>query len=245
MARMPALALLAWATMAQAEGPPALTLHYSASPPLHYLSSQGELTGFAARPAVAALKAAGIAFDVRQTPAKQQMVLLQANQQAACMLSWLHTPERERIGKFSEVVYEDKRPFALTWAGNPAMHDEEALKDTLNDKRLRLMLREGVSYGPQIDRGLIRYKATGTTSAATPAQLLDQLARRQFDYLFITDEEAAQAIKDSGHAAGSFRRIYFSDLYKGYERRLWCSKAVPDEVFKRLNTAILKQRKPG
>jgi ABC-type amino acid transport substrate-binding protein len=220
-----------------------LVLHYIQSPPLHYADSQGVLTGFAAKPAIAALTAAGIPYEVRQTLAKNQMALLKANEQPACMLSWLQTPERERIGKFTEVIYEDKRPFALTWAGNPAMYNEEDLKDTLTDKRLRVMVQKGVSYGMQIDRALIRYKTQTISTTASAVQLLEMLRQRRIDYFFISYDEAEEAIKASGTPAASYKRIYFSDLYKGYERRLWCSKAVPDDMFKRLNAAIVGQRK--
>jgi hypothetical protein len=239
---MPAALILAAAVAAAGTGQP-LMLHYIQSPPLQYADSRGQLTGFVAKPAIAALTAAGIPYEVRQTPAKQQIVLLQANEAPACMVSWLQTPERERIGKFTEVVYEDKRPFALTWAGNPAMKDEEPLKDTLGDKRLRAMVKQGVSYGPTIDRALIRYKTQPASTTADAVQMLDMLRKHSIDYFFITDEEAAEAIKASGYPASNYQRIYFSDLYKGHERRLWCSLSVPDDVFRRLNAAILKQRR--
>jgi uncharacterized protein (TIGR02285 family) len=236
------LLLVSFAAGAASAAEP-LVLHYIQSPPLHYADSRGVLTGLAAKPAIAALTAAGIPYEVRQTLAKNQMALLKANEQPACMLSWQQTPERERIGKFTDVVYEDKRPFALTWAGNPSMHNEEDLKDTLTDKRLRVMVRKGVAHGTQIDRALIRYKTQTISTTASAVQLLEMLRQRRIDYFFISEEEAGEAIKASGTPAGSYQRIYFSDLYKGYERRLWCSKAVPDDVFKRLNAAIARQPK--
>ena len=239
---MKAIALsLLMATNAASAQP--LVLHYAQSPPLQYADARGVLTGHAATPALAALSAAGIPFEVRQTPAKQQLVLMQYGQQAACMLGWLQTPERERTGKFSETVYEDKRPFALTWSGNPAMHDEEPLKDTLTDQRLRVVVNRGASYGVAIDRALLRYKTPTMPSAADTGQLLDMLRRHSIDYFFITEEELEQAVKASGYPASHYKRIYFSDLYKGYERRLWCSRSVPDETFKRLNAAIVRLRK--
>lgn len=236
----------AWALMLMTMGTAqaqTLTLHYIQSPPLHYADSRGLLTGLAAKPAIAALTAAGIPYEVRQTLAKNQLVLLKENQQQACMLSWLKTPERERIGKFTEVIYQDKRPFALTWAGNPAMHNDADLKDTLTDPRLRAMVKQGASYGTRIDRALIRYKTRTTSSKAGAVQMLEMLRQRSIDYFFISEEEAEQAIRASGTPAAGYQRIYFSDLNKDFERRLWCSQAVPDDVFKRLNAAIVKQSK--
>jgi len=104
-------------------------------------------------------------------------------------------------------------------------------------------VKQGVSYGTQIDRALIRYKTQTTSTTASAVQMLEMLRQRRIDYFFISDEEANEAIKASGTPAASYKRIYFSDLNKDFERRLWCSKAVSGDVFKRLNAAIVRQRR--
>ena len=242
MSALAALILTAGSAAAAAAEAP-LVLHFNERPPLHYFTPQRTLTGFVARPALDALDAAGIAYVIRQTPAKRQLVLLQANQEAGCMLSWFKTSGRERSGKFSEVVYQDKRPFALTWAGNSGMENEAPIKDTIANPRLRLLVKEGFSYGPQIDRALTLNKARPSTTTGEAAQMLDMLYHRRADYFFITEEEADTLIKSSRYPANAFKRIYFSDIAKGYDRHLWCTLATPDDVIKRFNSALAKQRK--
>jgi hypothetical protein len=220
-----------------------LIVHYSELPPLHYAGPQGKLTGYAAKPVTDALTAAGIAYEIRQTPAKFQLVLLQENREPACMMSWIDMLGRDRKGKFSDMIYQDKRPFALTWAGNRAMEDEKPLKDTLADPQLRLLVKDGFSYGGAIDRALLRYHTTISSIDGEAAQMLEVLRKRRVDYFFVSEEEATAAFKATGYPASDFKRIYFSDLTKGYERRLWCSKMVPDEVLKRFNAALAAQRK--
>jgi len=222
---------------------PPLVLHFNDRPPLHYLTPQGTLTGYVATPAMEALGAAGIPYVIQTTPAKRQLVLLKANQEAGCMLSWMKAPGRERTGKFSDMVYQDKRPFALTWAGNSGMENEAPLKDSIANPRLRLLVKDGFSYGPQIDRALARYKAQPSTTTGEAGQMLEMLFHRRIDYFFITEEEFDTVIKSSGHPASAFKRIYFSDVAKGYDRHLWCTLAVPDDVIKRFNSALAKQRK--
>jgi uncharacterized protein (TIGR02285 family) len=235
-------AVMATAIAASAEQP--LTIHYADRPPLHYTTPQGTLTGFAAKPVIDALGAAGIPYQIRQTPAKRQLIVLQANQEPACMMSWLEAPGRERTGKFSDVIYQDRRPFALTLASNKEMENEEPLKETLSNPRLRLLLKEGFSYGPAIDRALLRNKpTTSTTTTGEARQMLEMLRAGRIDYFFVTEEEANEAFKATGIPPASFKRIYFSDMPRGYERHLWCTKSVPDEVLKRFNAALAKQRR--
>ncbi|NGZ86912.1 ABC transporter substrate-binding protein [Duganella aceris] len=240
---MKALGALIFAAGSAFAAEPPLVLHFNDRPPLHYLTPQGELTGFVARPAMAALSAAGIPYVIRTTPAKRQLALLKANLEAGCMLSWLKAPGRERTGKFTDVVYQDKRPFALTWAGNKSMENEEPLKDSVSNPRLRLLVKDGFSYGPQIDRALARYKAQPSTTTGEAGQMLEMLYRRRADYFFITEEEMDTVLKSSGYPASAFKRIYFSDVSKGYDRHLWCTMSVPDDVIKRFNSALAKQRK--
>jgi hypothetical protein len=106
MARLAALLsavpLLAWAAE------PPLVIHYNERAPHHYTGS-GMARGDAISKLSAALIIARIPYEIRSTPAKQQLVILRANSQRACMLGWVALPGRERGGKLSEVVYDDRR----------------------------------------------------------------------------------------------------------------------------------------
>lgn len=136
MKRSSAALLLALATQAVAAGP-SLTIHYSERAPWHY-TQQGALTGDAALPVLAALKAAGIEYAVRSTPAKQQLVILKENRVAACMLSWVELPGRDGRGKFSRVIYRDRHGERRLWC-TTAVPDEmlQRLNTALPSERPR------------------------------------------------------------------------------------------------------------
>ena len=111
-----ALAVLAVAAQA-AEAPPGATppptaapllIHYNERPPHHY-TERGVPRGPAIDKLSAALTAAQIPYQLRATPAKQQLVILQANQAPACMLAWVDLQGREGKGKLSEKIYEERR----------------------------------------------------------------------------------------------------------------------------------------
>jgi len=108
-------ALAAWATAVLSAAPmlalaaePPLLIHYNERPPQHY-TKHGVAQGPAIDKVSGALVAAGIAYELRSTPAKQQLVILKANSQPACMLAWVGLPGRERSGKLSAPVYDERR----------------------------------------------------------------------------------------------------------------------------------------
>ncbi|MHA4868213.1 hypothetical protein ACXZ1M_10950 [Duganella sp. PWIR1] len=104
-----ALALAAAGAACAAEPAAApLVVHYNERPPHHY-TQRGAPAGDAVDKVERALTAVGIAHTFRSTPAKQQLVILKANQEPACMMSWNALPGRERGGKLSAPIYEDRR----------------------------------------------------------------------------------------------------------------------------------------
>lgn len=102
---MKALAALILAMAAGAAPGQTLIVHYSERQAVHYTNPQGQLAGEAAKPVTDALAAAGIAYEIRRTPAKRQLVLLKENREPACMMSWVALPGRDGKGKFSDVIY--------------------------------------------------------------------------------------------------------------------------------------------
>jgi len=103
---MKSLAALILAMAAGAAAGQTLIVHYSERAGVHYTTQQGQLAGDAAKPVTEALTAAGIAYEIRRTPAKRQLVLLKENREPACMMSWVDMPGRDRKGKMSDVIYK-------------------------------------------------------------------------------------------------------------------------------------------
>ncbi len=106
MIRLAAALMLITAPVAAA--PLLLPIHYNERPP-HHFTLNGSPQGDGIDKLRAALTAANMPYQFRSTPAKQQLILLQANLQPACMLAWVGLPGRDRHGKLSEVVYDDRR----------------------------------------------------------------------------------------------------------------------------------------
>jgi len=105
---MQALAALILAMAGGAAAGQTLIVHYSERQGVHYTNPQGQLAGDAAKPVTDALTAAGIAYEIRRTPAKRQLVLLNENSEPACMMSWVAMPGRDSRGKFTDVIHRDE-----------------------------------------------------------------------------------------------------------------------------------------
>jgi len=119
MTAHPARVAAAWAAVAlaaahAAEAPPAapstppLIVHYNERPPYHYTKG-GVPQGPAIARVTEALAAARIPYQLRSTPAKQQLIILQTNAAPACMLAWVGLPGRDGKGKLSEKIYDERR----------------------------------------------------------------------------------------------------------------------------------------
>ena len=98
---------------------------------------------------------------------------------------------------------------------------------------------QGVPQGPAISKVSAALKA-----AAIPYDLRTLPAKQQLVKLQENQERACMMAwvdipgRDS---KGKFSEVIYKDEPEGYERRLWCTKAVPDEEMQRLNTALRKQ----
>lgn len=218
-----------------------LELHFNPRPPYQYMGAHG-LDGLVGAPAAKALAAARIPFEVKETPAKRQLALLQANEVQACMVGWLKMPGRDKMGKFSAPVSQDQRPAAVTRAGNTDMRNEASLREIMSNKKYRLLRKEGFSYGPRIDAAIAHYQRDAATTTGETRQMLEMVRHQHADYFIVPQEEAAEVIARSGYPASDFRYVYFSDVPNGYQRHLWCTRAVPDDTMRRIDAALASQR---
>ena len=119
---MKALAALILAMAGGAAAGQTLIVHYSERAGVHYTTPQGQLAGDAAKPVTEALAAAGIAYEIRRTPAKRQLVLLKENRAPACMMSWVDMPGRDSKGKFSDVIHRGE-PQRRLWCSKMVPDD--------------------------------------------------------------------------------------------------------------------------
>ena len=215
-----------------------VTLHFNERPPSVFFK-EGRLLGLVGSPIEAAFRAADIQYTLALTPIARQLLIIKSNTGLDCLASGaFKNEEREAQGKFTEPIYRDKARIALTSARNTKVKDDGTIESVLGDKTIRLLVKQGYSYGKVIDDLIKKLQPKKTTVAVENISMVKMILADRADLMFISLEEAEGVIDASGIDAGDVRKIHFSNAPRGEYRYIFCSKRVPDEIINKLNAVI-------
>lgn len=229
---------------ATAQGNELITLHYNERAPYLQTLDNGDIAGLTATPAAQALRRAGIAFKWEKTPSNRQIQLLERNAGADCMVGWFKNPQRQLIGNFSLPLYQDKPTIGLALFSNINIDSGSSLEQVLQNRELRLLVKDGYSYGEHIDGLIHKLDPRRMKTTVENINMLRMIALDRADYLFIAEEEASELIRQSEFEPGDFKYIRFSDSPDGGQRHLWCSKQVSQQSLNKINQAIAELASP-
>jgi polar amino acid transport system substrate-binding protein len=209
-----------------------VTMHYQERPPYSVATGDGRVAGLVAEPAARALEAAGIAYHWSRTPSQRQLALIQSGSGLHCGVGWFRTAGREMLGRFSRALHQDQ-PFealARADAGLPPATTAAAL---LGDRRLRLLTKEGYSYGPQLDPLIERLRPRRVRTSVDPPQMGRMLRSGRADWMLVAPEEVAAL------GGGGLVAVPLGDMDAGPTRHLYCSRDLPDDWMARIDAALL------
>lgn len=233
MNRWIASLLLASGTAAQGQ---TLTLHFQERPPYSSARADGSVGGLVADPAAAALARAGIAFRWSLTPSQRQLALIQSGSGLHCGIGWFRNEERAQRGVFSAPLYRD-HPLAALMRDAIAPAEGRSTLDALFARReLRLLVKEGYSYGAALDERIAALRPGPARTAADPPQMSRMLQSGRADWMIVAPEEAAVL------GAPGLRLVTLTDLPDGPTRHLYCSADVPAEWLARIDRALAAPR---
>lgn len=230
--------MLALACALAAE-PPALTLHYQPRVPHSVLEADGRVTGIVATPAARALERAGIAHVWQATPAQRQLALIQQGDGLHCGIGWFRSPEREALGRFSAPLYRDRPLAALMRAGALSeAHGAVRAADLLRHAGLRLLVKEGYSYGAHFDAMIARAAAPVARSTAEADALARMVAAGRADWMLASPEEVPALLAALNAGVAPPRLLSLTDAPPGATRHLYCNRAVPATWIERIDRAL-------
>ena len=213
---------------------PTITLHYNQRIPYEYLEN-ARVSGLLVDPVVTAFKMAGIPFVWSNTPIKRQFVLLQANRGLDCLLGRYKSPEREAYGQFSAPFYRDKPLVALSLRNQEVIEQEHSLKALVQNPSLRLLLKDGYIYGPQVDDWIKTRPSPPQRTTGENISMLREVYYGKADMFLLGQEEAEALLDGSGLPREQLKIHVFADAPAGELRYLMCSKQVPRELIERIN----------
>lgn len=217
--------------------PESIDVYYNERPPYLISEHDGSVSGLTGTPATAAFRAAGISTVWIRLPSNRQMKALQENRSAACAVGWFKNAERERFAKFSKPIYQDRPTVGLANADN-TVPERMLLSTLLADKKLRILVKDGYSYGPYIDPLLRSAKSGQVSTTMENIEMTRMIALHRADMMFAAEEEASALLQQAGLNPLDFRVLRFADVPKGERRYILCSQSLPDQLMQRLNAAI-------
>lgn len=214
-----------------------VTLHYHPRPP-YVLVQEGVLSGLTGSVAVAAFKASGVPFVIKETPATRQLKVVKDNEGPDCAIGWFKNAEREAFAKFTKPIYQDEPQIVLTAADNAKIKASDTIESVLANPGLHLLVKNSYSYGKALDALIEKYQPRRQTVSVENIQMFKMVQAQRADYLFTAPEEAAVTIPMASLRQSQFNLIKLAHMPKGEFRYILCSQQVPDETVARLNAAI-------
>ena len=199
----------------------------------------GSVVGLTATPTTTAFRDAGIQFLWKKMPFKRQLQTIKYNKKKACGIGWFKKPEREEFAIFSEPIYQDMPSITLSKQGNALVAKHENAESLLKDKSLKLLIKDGFSYGRYIDLLIEKHNPDRVVAVGSSnLQMLQMILSGRADYLFVSEEEAEDIITSAGYSLQDFQRQRYTDMPPGNKRYIACSQRVTDEIVGRLNNVI-------
>lgn len=204
----------------------------------YYVTTPNQVHGLIADRVNWVFKEAGIPFVWRKAPAKRQLEIIRNSERSACAVGWYKTPDREVFGKFTLPIFIDTPTMAIARADNDQILSGEALDRTLSNRRLRLLRKDGYSYGRFIDNGIKQYAPREIVTTAENLSMVKMIHTHRADFFFISKEEAEDVILCSDLPRKDFRVVSFSDMPHGNKRYIICSPRIEEMMLLRLNRTI-------
>jgi len=216
-----------------------IQLYYYDRAPYATTDAQGEVSGLCATPAANAFKQAGISFEWKKMPFKRQLVTIKQNKKMGCGIGWFKNPERETFARFTDSIYQDKPAVTISKIGNNALEKHRDLISLFEDKKVKLLVKDGFSYGAYVDE-LINNHDPEIVSVVTSTnvQMLQMILSGRADYFFISEEEADHIVVNVGYNVSQFQLRHYSDMPAGNHRYITCSQQVSPEIIDLLNGAL-------
>lgn len=213
----------------------ALEIIYDPRPP-YIIEKNNTITGLVASPLIKSLEKAKINFTLKNKPAKRHLLEIKANKRDVCAVGWFKNPKREKFGKYTNFLYQD-RPTGIITRKDTHIPSDLSLEDLLKITELSILIKDSFSYGKLIDQKLKNTKQKIYIVNESNNKIALMLAKKRADFMFVSYEEAQilltkQKYKDI---------LFFQELKgipEGNKRYLICSKKVTDKTILRINNSL-------
>lgn len=215
-------------------------LYYESRVPF-MVRQNDELHGSEGAPATEAFRKAGIAFTLTEAPVARQVAAIASNLEPACAIGLYKTAEREKIGKYTSPIFLSQTQDIVLRSDSEKMRNMDSLAKLLGDSSMRVVLRNGYSYGANMDALLENASASIMRPPQNSEGRMRLVLEGMADAAMFTADEAEYLIQTLGIEGKPLVIRHFNDSPPGQARYLLCSKLVDDELIRKLNDAIARR----
>ena len=215
-----------------------IEIMYNERIPYQVKIDKNTVKGLTATPVNQAFQKAKIPYVWKQVPSKRQLRLIKNNDKEICGVGWFKNSEREKFGKYTLPIYQDKPTMALALASNTKIKSGLSVKEILKNSNLKRLAKDGYSYGKFLDNLIVKIKPKTHKTTGENSNMIKMLNIARTDYFFISQEEADGLIETLGFEKSNYNYVKFSDMPKGNNRYLLCSKKVSDDTITKLNMVL-------
>lgn len=228
---------LAKASGAESPTLPSVDLLYQDRPP-YYLPQPGRQPpqGLVIEPLRRALDRTGLPHRWVLTPAVRQLLMVENGEHLVCGVGWFRSPVREAKGQFSAALYRGQH-LAMIARRDAALREGMSLREAL-DSPARLLVKQGYSYGAELDALIAERPGRATQGSGEVGQLLRMLQAGHADWMPAAPEEVQAQLQRDGRREQTLQLLHFSDPPPIVSRHLYCNKAVPAAWLERLGLAL-------
>ncbi|MBI3283327.1 MAG: transporter substrate-binding domain-containing protein [Burkholderiales bacterium] len=219
--------------------PAPLTVAWRNKPPLQYLEN-GEEKGLLLERARRVFAEANVPVRFVEEPAKRIWANFSGGTANYCSIGWYHLAEREKIAQYSAVFHTDPpHTVLLNIAAQARIAQHKSLLSLLADPSLTLGLVDNVSYGPELDALIGQARNHIERDAVAPMVMARMVQARRADYMFIDTDDWTYLHGKNGNMR-EIVELRLSDMPKGLNRYIVCSKDVAPATMRSINAALAR-----
>lgn len=216
-----------------------LTMLYHQRQPYLVTHAEG-VTGLVGKPITEAAAIANLPLFWKIMPAKRQLVVIEHNEEAVCAAGWFKNEQREQFARYTLPIYQDEPIEILARRQNARLTTARSLKSLMTDLNIVLLVKNGYSYGGQIDGAIKNYQPKLVKTTKESTRMIKMIDSGAADYMFMSPEEFDSAVNAAGFSTKEFKMIKVIDILPGNKRYIICSKKVSENIINTINKAIEK-----
>lgn len=216
---------------------PTVDLLFQDRPP-YYASQPGRQPpqGLVIEPLRRGLERAQLPHRWVLTPAVRQLLMVENGAHLICAVGWFRNPEREAKGQFSVPLYRGQ-PLAMLARRDAPLNEGMSQREAMASPA-RLLVKQGYSYGPELDALIATRHGRVEQGSGEVGQLLRMLMVGNADWMAVAPEEVEAQFQADPSRSRVLHVLRFSDAPVPQARHLYCNKAVPAAWLERLAAAL-------